>query len=111
MTAPHTVAGHTAGPWYLSADSWAVGTKHSADPSVCVVVSARRHFAEVGANARLITAAPDLLEALLIVQRNMQRGVTGAEARKGWDKARAAIAKATAARQSNDMEGEGRGNG
>lgn len=47
------------------------------------------------ADARLIAAAPELLEAIVKLRHNMRMSVTGVEARKAWDKANAAIAKAT----------------
>jgi hypothetical protein len=46
------------------------------------------------ANARLISAAPELLEALKGLVANNRKGVTGAQSREAWLAANAAISKA-----------------
>jgi hypothetical protein len=49
-----------------------------------------------GPNARLIAAAPDLLAAARLVRDNNRKGVTGSEARKGWQALNEALSKAGA---------------
>ena len=56
---------HTAGPWSLDRDGWIISEK--ADFAICLIDASREVEAydpEDAANARLIAAAPDLLEAL-----------------------------------------------
>lgn len=82
---------HTPGPWactYTSNHAHDYRITRANGLKLPLVVIANDH-SEQRANARLIGAAPDLLEAL-------QGFIEGAEA-MGWntDKARAAIAKAT----------------
>jgi hypothetical protein len=82
-------AKHTPGPWSLDSDA---GQVHIVAAGAAIArVMAMRSDGCGEANARLIAAAPDLLEALQAV---IDHGsMTGAD----WasDKARAAIAKAT----------------
>ena len=91
-----THATHTPGPWLngpqgqpLPCDigDWdAIASPDDPDATIALV---SRH-----SDARLIAAAPDLLEALETVRRNMRKGVVGEQARRGWAKADVAIAKA-----------------
>ena len=93
---------HTPGPWKVD-QTWAliVGPKmeeiaavHSSMPSGGNRVSWRQ---TAEANARLIAAAPDLLQALesLLVELGKKGGNTPASEFRGmWETARAAIAKA-----------------
>jgi hypothetical protein len=76
---------HTKGPWSVGGPTGCLN-QIGIDPAIGCAYGAGE---EVKANARLIAAAPDLLEAL-------QALMPGAEA-MGWDvsKARAAITKAT----------------
>lgn len=82
---------HTPGPWryvdgYFDCDVWAGNKK---------VLSYERHPTdEDRANARLVAAAPAMLEALqrLLIEREGHFST-----RPAWDKARAAIASATEA--------------
>ena len=84
---------HTPGPWLaqpdptpISKDDWCIGV--DGGPVDCVATCSER-------DARLIAAAPELLEALLAIER--------VDGWKGWhhsydeacEKARTAIAKAT----------------
>jgi hypothetical protein len=92
-------AQHTPGPWtsYTGTNSiWADGKR-----AICIVTGARNHEdQERDANARLIAAAPDLLEALNGVLPYMEaaetEGLVGDEGCH-WpvENVRAAIAKAT----------------
>lgn len=104
---------HTPGPWSHDADheqTW--HPKIKTDPEVfagaiCevlsnlnVAASDRRMFDEMKANARLIAAAPDLLEALTDALEDYDAwmkdaDVTPNESLQAWtNKARAAIARA-----------------
>jgi len=78
---------HTPGPWSIRQESvWSVGTDHEMTALVYGCTDT-----EEEANARLIAAAPDLLEALKILAKQAEsHGAEGVY----WDKARAAIAKA-----------------
>jgi hypothetical protein len=96
---------HTPGPWfYLKGDEWShsVVTQHGELPdgsqSYWTVASInKQREPEHEANARLISAAPDLLEALdlafKVLQRLPEDCVMGDH--PVWAKTRAAIAKAT----------------
>lgn len=107
---------HTQGPWSLHGGITLVGDPYSktgqhalycADirhpgfvGSVCTIQSAdhvdtgiTREMAE--ANARLIAAAPELLEALQALNHSLDRGeLQHDDQRAAFDAARAAIAKA-----------------
>jgi hypothetical protein len=86
---------HTPGPWTLE-DGEALVIRGSDDGQICIAnwlrgrggLGGRRKNDEVQANARLIAAAPDLLDALKGVVRIADRQTVE------FDAARAAIAKA-----------------
>ena len=100
---------HTPGPWVVVIDD--DGNPLSGRPGVfsseeldCGIVHwdgfvqpywrSARGDKEIHANARLIAAAPDMLEALqALVSAN--NSTDGMAMRKAWDKADAAIARAT----------------
>ena len=90
----YTGGGHTPGPWTYAGR---LGFGHLVDPNIAVAYggegSGRTDQGE--ANARLIAAAPDLLEAVREIVATNRDGTW--EADKEWlvEKARAALAKAT----------------
>lgn len=79
---------HTPGPWvgFVAPDSFDV---MPAGRSGCVAICPRHGVYDADANSRLITAAPDMLEALMAVVAVADRKTDE------FDLARAAIAKAT----------------
>ncbi len=86
---------HTAGPWEVSSgDIWAVSPWNARVKIASVTRFASMNGINADANARLIAAAPDLLE--------LARQIIGADeddtwsSDRGWlvERARAAIAKA-----------------
>lgn len=89
---------HTPGPWYVDTQAKradyirAVGDEL---PGTCAVAQmcSRGGWSESNANARLIAAAPDLLEALELCLHAVK--LAGWEGDYSAQKARAAIAKAT----------------
>ena len=97
---------HTPGPWEVG--STGIITAKSATTFICDTRKSAKRFlppnAEIDANARLIAAAPELLEALESIANNrLSVDVPNDEIDKhdyaqGWDElvkiARAAIAKA-----------------
>lgn len=97
------IAGHTPGPWRLCG---AFGMQGLVEPSaggnpVASVTGYYHHAGQTEANARLIAAAPDLLEAL---QRLIPHAVHMESCshdddgvRRDIERARAAIAKAEGA--------------
>jgi len=95
------MSGHTPGPWtaFQSTASFFDVVKGNGeyDPSVASVWASEGRPA--GANARLIAAAPDLLEALriLTMMAETSGGTSGpdAELMAACDQANRAIAKAT----------------
>jgi hypothetical protein len=88
------MSGHTPGPWLTDVDvsGWSVGTEDK-----FIAFTNGEHSDEdispneEAANARLMAAAPDLLEALKRVCSH------GYRSSPDWDNARAAIAKAEGA--------------
>lgn len=90
MTNPSIASAHTAGPW-LNSGLDIVGS----DNNTTVVASVNGTFSnenEIEANALLIAAAPDLLEALKMIVENTEKdGYVNAGL---LDEAIAAIAKA-----------------
>jgi hypothetical protein len=87
-------AKHTLGPWkYTPSTNLVEGCIESGaqEYEVCTVSDNNSNPQNV-ANARLIAAAPDLLEALLLMVDNF--GPTPSELIRGLGPARAAIARA-----------------
>lgn len=92
------MSGHTPGPWSLDDNDLRDEAQMVlADRTGCSIadVFLQGRGGECEANARLIAAAPELLDALIRVRDNNRKGVTGAAAREAWAAANAAIAKAT----------------
>lgn len=96
-------AEHTPGPWEaeVQPDGWFEITARKPDVKPPVDIAGSTSYSlqveEMRANAHLLAAAPDLLEALKRLDR-IDRGLEGwhEDARaEAWCKARAAIAKAT----------------
>ncbi|KSD80016.1 hypothetical protein [Pseudomonas aeruginosa] len=95
---------HTPGPWHVGGpNKCTIYDKHGQRlaNSFEGVMATQRTDSECEANARLIAAAPDLLEALIAMEREksdyMTRNNLGDPAIETTNKlARAAIAKATA---------------
>ena len=88
---------HTPGPWeieehYHSGYRWISGPKHSQLAQVVWCMSYEDRSPECEANAHLIAAAPELLEALENLLK-VHEGEGGTQHHAG-DMARAAIAKA-----------------
>lgn len=104
---------HTPGPWHVfdnqkdkhfpknDAGLIGVGSKEHSDVAHCHGFNGSRHPDEELANAKLIAAAPELLEALQALMESRRR-----DQYKGWEEgvpdfhksealAKAAIAKAT----------------
>jgi len=107
------IARHTPGPWdlYRDEDRNAIAvSKHGTGPnggwvawSLCrmPVPSKRLTWDEINANARLIAAAPELLEALVncVSLVSLKFGNTDDGANAAQAQARAAISKATGSDQ------------
>lgn len=100
--APISAGKHTPGPWAWGLDDvdaiWAVTTPPDGGNIICEPPSAGvASLARWPANARLIAAAPDLLEALTWALAEVEgRTRTEEDQREAClDRARAAIAKAT----------------
>ena len=87
-------AAHTPGPWKCNPPDDQVVDLFTPEYFFIEGPGADVHGHMTLADARLIAAAPDLLEALETVRRNMRKGVVGEQARRGWAKADVAIAKA-----------------
>lgn len=102
------MSGHTSGPWIVDHEE-AVYVRAPSGGTICIMgwlegrhTGPRRSPEEIAANARLIAAAPDLLEA---AQRVLARGghagahseacLDGYECTCGADALRAAVEKAT----------------
>jgi hypothetical protein len=91
------VSAHTPGPW--TAQAWQHVTAHNADGFSVIVADVKYVAGETDANARLIAAAPDLLEALSDLLDYAKHGDRSGKGRSIGDvkrDARAAIARATA---------------
>ena len=87
------MAKHTPGPWTQLDGMWVVG---HGGRTVCTMAEAKTNNDEMEPNARLIAAAPELLEALEAV--TVAAKIEGLDAKPGWENllesTRAAIAKA-----------------
>jgi len=95
---------HTPGPWNVSEEwdgtSIKAGQFHVTHTiQSCGFHSPEEDKAVTQANARLIAAAPDLLEALILLEHEMVESGNAGSTDYGWspaiEKTRAAIAKAT----------------
>lgn len=95
---------YTPGPWSVFNHSWsdttilAYGFEHgicSLDINHATEESQEEDEAQMAANARLIAAAPDLLDALEDLCERMEQIVRDDQSTPCTVKARAAIAKAT----------------
>lgn len=110
------IAAHTPGPWHLVSERRSQGNGKRGFPNsdtgpqflVCgpagATVITRRGLAkpskpEGQANARLIAAAPELLEAALAVLCQQDNPVRDGKTKERFGALRAAIAKATGAGQ------------
>jgi hypothetical protein len=87
---------HTPGPWHIDHDDrpgmkWNHHICGSNGRAVCLIT----HSETADANARLIAAAPELLEALQAIVDQEQSGDEETHMHDMADIARAAIAKAT----------------
>jgi hypothetical protein len=82
---------HTPGPWKATADPYSDVVVDAAGVELCVMVGSGPQ----ADNARLIAAAPELLEALRdLVQLEADGRAESESAIEYWERARAAIAKA-----------------
>ena len=90
---------HTAGPWIASLDHsgshWRVEPDSAEYLNDGWVIAVEFHGPQAEANALLAAAAPELLEALVELDRVYETGDFETEFRPALDRARAAIAKAT----------------
>ncbi len=95
---------HTPGPWKYDTEGCIAATFNDADAALIAVctmhVVVRREDQRMQANARLIAAAPDLLEELEALTGELERmgfhdmpGDTNADLRNRYDSAMIAIAK------------------
>lgn len=87
---------HTKGPWHTDLDRpWSV---HAKDQRPVALTATNFDVVENHANARLIAAAPELLEALKLSIHNLEfrikRGSASVEELLAYTRACAAIAKA-----------------
>ena len=93
------MSGHTKGPWEFrpltGEDSRGMGYIHGGPVDACIAHTGDSSLwtSENEANARLIAAAPEMLEALQAIANG--EGVYGAQAHEYKQIARAAISKAT----------------
>ena len=109
-----TKAGHTPGPWHTRG----AGTERAWVYAGNVAIASARHASghDCEANARLIAAAPDLLEACIEALPYLE--TTAAELAENYDsddsapladRLRAAIAQAKGDVHGSDLERTGRG--
>lgn len=88
---------HTRGPWSRAQDKgpvYIVGGPESAWRKVATIADMEHDQRESTANARLIEAAPDLLEACEMLAARMESSGEAWMSDKAWQVAAAAIAKA-----------------
>ena len=90
---------HTPGPWTfgraIPADDTVSRIVRAGDDHIAVVMDLDGAAQEAVDNARLISAAPDLLEALKRVMRHVPADAGGASLGDDMYRARLAIARAT----------------
>ena len=90
---------HTPGEWYMKhGDGWAdvyADDGHGRIARIYMRGSKTNNLSELAGNIALITAAPELLEAVKEIAGHAEKyGAAPASATKMFDRARAAIAKA-----------------
>lgn len=85
---------HTPGPWWVD-DNGCVAAGHGDTYETIAIMHDWQGDSEREANARLIAAAPELLEALRAVLDEIDENECGQSLSVRIGKARAAIAKAT----------------
>lgn len=91
---------HTAGPWTLRGKLTVAVIRHPKDHIVCNVRNEITGFepagerAEQEANARLIAAAPELLEALKKLHESLPTDLTDGQCHAACIKAKKAISRA-----------------
>lgn len=89
---------HTPGPWHAEIIEPGKGALIWAFDSIAGMRNSGDYLPdEFEANARLIAAAPDLLEALMVAQHILNTVTVDSLYDAGKEKVRAAIAKATGA--------------
>lgn len=90
---------HTPGPWHVRAPTDVMHAVCRLSGSIIADVGYSNTLEENDANGRLISAAPDLLEALILLEHEMIESGNAWSKDYGWtpaiEKTRAAIAKAT----------------
>jgi hypothetical protein len=90
---------HTPGPWTsgraIPADDTVARIVRAGDDHIAVVMDLDGAAQEAVDNARLIAAAPDLLDALKRVMRHVPAGAGGASLGDDMYRARLAITRAT----------------
>ena len=96
--------GHTPGPWHVCDPDVAVNAFIVVDEGNISIADCGCFSGNREANARLIAAAPDLLDALKMVQRSTEWPTMESETQ---DAVSAAISRATG-EDSPANEGEGR---
>ena len=90
-------AAHTPGPWNCnrsSASGYDIVCSENSPTDVCVISRRDKTTGEIDANARLIAAAPDLIEALRAVVATEIYLPDHPQRQAAYRNARAAIAKA-----------------
>lgn len=94
---------HTPGPWFTKREGFSTvyveaRLRGSTIQEVAACGPTEAGSEQQEANARLIAAAPDLLEALILLEREMVESGNASSVDYGWkpaiEKTRAAIAKA-----------------
>lgn len=88
---------HTPAPWHVGSPSFKYKDTQivrSANESAIAHISHLRETGVAGANANLIAAAPELLEALIEMQRNVRKQGWNDSYESSMEKTRLAIAKA-----------------
>jgi hypothetical protein len=85
---------HTSGPWEVIRESLTSSAKKIIGPNAEHICEGLSWGENEDADAALIAAAPDLLEALESVIDSWQYGETPSDAAATYDHARSAIAKA-----------------
>lgn len=98
LSGNHTEQKHTPGPWVAGEPDWCGDYTIESDKApwaIAAVISNFRTPAVVEANARLIAAVPDLLEALRLLLADVQDYEPWQRPCRAVDIARAALAAAS----------------